>query len=174
MLILGLCCCRLKLHGVNAPVGFVHHNTVQQGWPKVPSIPRAAVDALHNLDVQRGAMSASARLDIHDERNWNGEGDAIVGTSDEDSSDEEHEDGYDYWNGRAETERQEQEDEEYDDYDDSDATSEEEDAQEDIEEQRAKIINRFAGEARLEAMCSGFVAVPTAGWHYEWYAPSGT
>ena len=95
-----------------------------------------------------------------------------MGTSDEESSDEEHEDGHDDWNGRADTERQEQEDEEYDDYDDegpagyddSDATSEEDDTE---EEQRAKTIKRFEGEARLEAMCSGFVAVPTVGWHYE-------
>ena len=145
---------RLKLHGLHAHRPPYH-------------IPRAIVDAFHNLNIQRGAMPAEARLDIHDERNWNGKDDAIVGTSDEESSDEEHADGYDDWNGRADTERQEQEDEEYDDYADSDATSEEEDAEEDIEEQRAQIIKRFEGEARLEAMCSGFVAVPTVGWHYE-------
>jgi hypothetical protein len=116
-------------------------------------------------------MPAEARLNITYVDVVDVSGDAIVGTSDEESSDEEHEDGHDDWNGRADTERQEQEDEEYDDYDDegpgyddSDATSEEDDTE---EEQRAKTIKRFEGEARLEAMCSGFVAVPTVGWHYE-------
>ena len=127
-------------------------------------IPRAIVDSFHILNIQRGAMPAEARLDIHDERNWNGKDDAIVGTSDEESSDEEPEDRYDDLNGSADTEHQEREDEEYDDYDDSDATSDEDEEEEDW---RARIIKTFEGEARLEAMCSGFVAVPTVGWHNE-------
>lgn len=132
-------------------------------------------------------MPDMARRDMHDERNtfctlfiptpfapWNEQDDAIVGTSDDDTSDEGAPDPVD-------TERQEQEDKEYDDdYDDSDgwfscrygltdvreyASSEEE--EEEDEATRAKVIKNFEAEVRLEAMCGGFVAVPTVGWHFE-------
>lgn len=84
---------RLKLYGLDA------HRLPYHA-------PRAIAGSCYNLNVQRGAMPAEARLNMTYADVVDVSGDAIVGTSDEESSDEEHEDGHDDWNGRADTERQ--------------------------------------------------------------------